>query len=114
MSDDPKLKHTGETQRDEHAVIGGIAGKKVFVIDSVGNIVDFGSQSNLALQLDDVTTTSVTYIGVAAIGTATSAASWQIKKLDESGTPITLTIKWADGNDSFDNIWDNRSSLTYS
>jgi hypothetical protein len=57
------------------------------------------------------TSGSVTYVGKAAIGSATSSAVWQIKKIDESsGTVIT----WADGNSSFDNIWDNRASLTYS
>ena len=67
-----------------------------------------------ALVLDDVTTTSMTYVGKAAMGSATSAASWQIKRIDESGTPNTLVIKWADGDASFNNVWDNRASLTYS
>lgn len=66
-----------------------------------------------ALQLDDVTTSNVTYVGVATIGTATSAASWQIKKIDESGTPETLVITWADSDDSYDNVWDDRASLSY-
>ena len=45
-------------------------------------------------------------VGHAVIGSATSAASWRIKRLDESGDP-ELIIKWADGDSSFDNIWDN-------
>ena len=63
-----------------------------------------------ATQIDEVG--SVTYVGKAAIGSATSASVWQIMKIDESGDP-ELVITWADGNDNFDNVWDNRLSLTY-
>lgn len=51
------------------------------------------------------------YIGKAAIGTATSAASWQVKRLD---TTTLLDITWADGNASYDNVFDNYASLSYS
>lgn len=54
--------------------------------------------------------TNVTYIGTATPGTATSAASWQIKKVDETSGTV---IKYADGNANFDNVWDNRESLSY-
>lgn len=54
---------------------------------------------------------NIQYIGKAKVGTATSAASWQIRELNEtSGTVIT----YADGDAAFDNVWDNRESLTYS
>lgn len=47
---DPKLKKTGETQRDEHAVIANVSGKKVFVIDNAGNqITTFGFATVTAL-----------------------------------------------------------------
>ncbi len=52
----------------------------------------------------------VDYIGEAAIGTATSAASWRIKKVD-SATGVSIT--WA-GAGAFNQIWDNRESLGYS
>lgn len=48
------------------------------------------------------------YFGYASPGTASSAASWKIKRMDSNGI-----ITWADGNASFDNVWDNHSSLTY-
>lgn len=67
-----------------------------------------------ALQLDDVTTTGVTYVGKAAIGSSASGAVWQIKKINETGSPIDLVITWADGNSNYDNIWNDRASLTYS
>jgi len=63
-----------------------------------------------AIVLDDTSTTNVTYIGKAAIGTISSSASWQIKKMDET---TGLIITWADGDSAFNNIWDDRISLTY-
>lgn len=64
-----------------------------------------------ATQIDDTSTASVTYLGRASVGSSTASAVWQIQKIDESTSPAT--IKWADGNASFDNIFNNRTSLTY-
>lgn len=64
-----------------------------------------------ALQLDDAGS-GVTYIGDAVPGTATSAATWRVKRMTETGADIA--IDWADGDADFDNIWDNRASLSYS
>lgn len=68
-------------------------------------------QPNLILRLDDTTTANVIYIGKSFFTTLTSVAKWQIFKIDET-TGLVLT--WADGNDLFDNIWDNRAGLSYS
>ncbi len=53
--------------------------------------------------LDDTSTANVTYVGSAAIGSATSAAVWQIQKIDETtGMAITwandglFTAKWTE------------------
>jgi hypothetical protein len=62
-------------------------------------------------EVDEVSS-SVTYVGIAAPGTATSAASWQIKKITTTGADIEIIF--ADGNSNFDNVWDDRASLTYS
>ena len=71
---------------------------------SVASSVVYGTR------IDEATST-VTYIGKATPGTATSVSLWQIQKIDTTtGTVIT----WADGNGDFDNVWDNRTSLTYS
>ncbi len=51
------------------------------------------------------------YLGEADPGTAESAASWRIKKIDTTGD---IFILWADGNNNYDNVWDNRLSLSYS
>lgn len=68
----------------------------------------------LSVRIDDISTSGVTYIGKAIIGSSTSSSAWQIIKIDETGTPITCSITYADGNANFDNIFDNRTSLTYS
>ncbi len=62
--------------------------------------------------LVDESTTTVTYVGDAATGSATSGSLWRIKRLTQSGT--VLIIEWANGNGNFSNIWDNRVSLGYS
>jgi hypothetical protein len=53
----------------------------------------------------------ITYIGESVPGAATSTASWRIQKITIAGTLTTIT--WAAGGSKFDQIWDNRASLTY-
>lgn len=67
-----------------------------------------GSTSQYTLRVDDGDT--YMYIGQATPGTATSAASWRIKRL----TQADLTIVWADGDSSFNNVWDDHATLSYS
>ena len=69
--------------------------------------IAFGG-TKYALRL--ATVGSVDYVGEAAIGTITSSASWRVKKVD-STTGISIT--WA-GTGTFNQIWDNYASLTYS
>lgn len=87
-------------------VTGGGAGFSAEISQSLDTLA-----SNYATQIDDTSTASVTYIGKAAIGSSSASALWQIQKIDESASPTTIT--WADGNDAFDNIFNNRTSLTY-
>jgi hypothetical protein len=103
--------------------LGG--GKTIFAGSNAPEVVGVknksGQQVNLLTEdifssyfktLIDKTSTTVIYIGKASIGSNTSAASWQITKIDLSTSVISFL--WADGNTNFDNVWDNRSSLTYS
>lgn len=53
----------------------------------------------------------MTYIAIAAPGTAQSSALWQCKKIDET-TGIVIT--WADGDSEFDNVATDLTALTYS
>ena len=59
---------------------------------------------------DNTTSAGYTYTGFATPGSVTSAAVWLvIRTTDADGT-----LLFADGNKIFDNIWDNRASLSYS
>ncbi len=55
------------------------------------------------------------YHGLAKGGSATSAAVWYIERWSYTGTSVQPDDKLlADGNANFDNIWDDRASLSYS
>lgn len=59
---------------------------------------------------EDSGDSNLTYIGNAVIGSAEASAVWQIKRLDATTGLVKL---WADGADAFDQVWDNRESLSY-
>ena len=59
----------------------------------------------------DTTDGSVIYTGLAIMSSTTDEAVWQIKRTTISGSSIK--DEWADGDINFDNIFDNRGSLTY-
>jgi hypothetical protein len=54
---------------------------------------------------------TITYVGKAIPNSLTSAAVWQVKRLNQTG--VDLDIEFADGEATFDKIYDNRESLTY-
>jgi hypothetical protein len=63
----------------------------------------------------DETLDGYLYIGEALPGAATSSASWRIQRvIFTSIEGEDVSIKWADGDALFDNIWDDRLSKTYS
>lgn len=62
------------------------------------------------IRLDEASTV-ITYVGSAAPGTATAAASWSIKRLDST---TGLVVLWAAGTAAFNQVWDNRAALAYS
>ena len=79
---------------------------------TVNNVINTaGVTAMYATQYDDVGG-NISYLGEALPGSLTSAPVWRIRKLNMASSDLVIT--WADGNDNFDNIWDNRLSLTYS
>jgi hypothetical protein len=63
--------------------------------------------SSSGLIVDQATSTLI-YLGEGLFGALTSEAKWKIKKIDlSSGVRITSS------STDFDQIWDNRASLTY-
>lgn len=87
--------------------------RQKFVLNEAGRVAlsVFDTSGAGVTKVDEVDS-STTYVGWAASGTASSSASWKIQKISVSGT--VTTIEWADGNQLFDNVWDNRASLSYS
>lgn len=79
-------------------------GQEVYVTNMGG--------SDLAVRLD-VASTAVTYVGKAAVGAVTNAAVWKVFKMT-TAVDGDLTIEYADGDADFDNVWDDRATLTYS
>lgn len=77
-------------------------------VDALGNL-SITSKDEI-FYWDDTTTANVVYLGYAAGGSATSASVWKIAKVDTSSKNILL----ADGNNNYDNKWDDRASLSYS
>ena len=90
----------------EHGKAGGV---------SDGQGFKFTREIDETMIVDEASST-VTYIGWAIPGSNSTEgkadARWKIKKIDETTNPTV--IGYADGNDNYDNIWDNRASLSYS
>lgn len=122
-SADQAIVYSYDEATNSLKVVGGnttvtdVAGKKSLdvnvtslTLSSSDDSVETRSQP-MKTAIDEASST-VTYIGEATTGTTTSSSNWRIKRLTQSGS--VLIIEWADGNGNFDNIWDNRTSLTYS
>lgn len=98
------------------STLGGSASTNVLTLDYDTTTMDDADELQIHYMapddnviIDDSGST-YTYFGFAAPGSATSAARWKIKRL----TQATNVFQLADGNDQYDNIWDNRASLSYS
>ena len=77
-----------------------------------GNQGPSGSNvSTYAVRIDQFDTTTI-YRGEAQAGSSEGAASWRIQKFVIVGDDVTIT--WASGNTTFDKIWTNRLSYSYS
>lgn len=81
----------------------------------VSGIVSDVRQPPCALRLDDTVSSTIYYCAQAVAGALTSAAVWQIQRITFT-TPgeDDTTVEWADGDIKFDNVWDDRLTLSYS
>lgn len=71
-----------------------------------------GESSNNDSATQTAESGSITYVGSAAPGALTSDAVWRIKRLTES--TAGLIVEFADGDDAYNNIWDNVTTLSFS
>ena len=82
------------------------------VINQLINITGGDDFDNKLLQVDCDSVVGTTFLGYAASGSLTSGAVWAVKKIVETGSNYSIT--WADGNKNFDNVWNDRLTLSYS
>jgi hypothetical protein len=89
-------------------ITGGIAQVDEFIDQKLDDYI----LKALEKQIDDHSSDStITYVGEADPGSATSSSVWRIKRIVE--TSSNISIEWADGNGNFDNVYDDRESLSY-
>ena len=67
--------------------------------------------STYAIRIDQFDSTTI-YRGEATAGSLDAGASWRIQKLTIAGEDISVT--WASGNNTFDKVWNDRLTYTYS
>ena len=60
----------------------------------------------------DFSTSDTLYRGWANVGSSSASAVWRIQRISISDG--VYTFEWADGDADFDNVWDDRASLSYS
>lgn len=71
-------------------------------------MVDILNKVKLRVIVDTSTSSTYIYIGKADRDTATSSALWFVQRID-----LTNGADVASASEEFDQIWDNRVSLTY-
>jgi hypothetical protein len=68
---------------------------------------------------EDTVDANVYYVGNARPRTAAATAAWRIQKIVLAGAgssspgDTSLTVFWANGDDRFEHVWDDRQSLSY-
>jgi len=109
-NDDVEFKQVHEVQGD--AILIFDAAKQKFVSESITSIME-RIRVELEVQYNRIVEVvgNYTYVGEAEPGTATSASTWRIKRVDEDGD--VTEIFWANGTDTFDKVWDNKATYTY-
>ena len=70
------------------------------------------ADGDLTTNYDSVSTT-LAYVGKAVAGAQSTGAVWQVKRLVFNAEG-DVTTTFADGDSGFNNIWNDRASLTYS
>lgn len=98
------------SSRAQEYAVSPIAPSKWLLPDgSVVSAMPVLSSGELTFLLDD-SASPVLYMGWAAPGSLASESKWRICKVD---TTSGVSMKYADGNTNFDNIWGSRTELSY-
>lgn len=65
-------------------------------------------------QRTDFVGDTIIYKGWADVGELESATTWRIQKIEFVGVDGDIVITWAEGDNNFDNVWNDRLIYTYS
>ena len=57
---------------------------------------------------------NIIYIGFAKPGSSEDKPVWAIKKIEYDDNGNLAAVKWAEGNNNFDKIWNDRTTYSYS
>jgi len=80
--------------------------------NSQNNIREYNLRLGDFPQLIDEVSNTLTYVGYAlTVGADQGSAVWKIKKIEQIGT--VWYVQYANGDDQYINIWNNRSILNY-
>lgn len=91
------LRIPSATDYEEHSAVGDLStGRRFKAVQAV------------PMKCMNATNASLTFYGFTKPGSATSDALWRIIAEDALGN-----TSFADGNDLFDNVWDNRGTYVY-
>lgn len=93
---------------------GATSDNQVTIISQLDDILDVlntdTNDKRLAVRLDEVSDT-LFYVGKAEIGKVDSDANWLIVRYTTTGS--ILKAEYANGSESFNQVWNDRATLTY-
>jgi hypothetical protein len=96
-------------------LVGSISTIGTMPAISMGNISDgtiTTKEEDYDIRIDKVSD-GTSYYGFAALGQGTNTAGTVWKIMQKVYSSTSSVFLFADGNKNFDNIWDNRGTLTY-
>lgn len=119
----PNRQSAPETELSEQAILNNsfdrvfkvlafeLLGKNGSTLQTIGTDLRGSLDVQGAFQFNqNSSNAAILYTGEAVIGASTASPVWRICKIDTSNG---VNIKYADGDEEFNNIYDNRESLTY-
>lgn len=83
-------------------------------VDLAGRLRAVTTAPSLIISIDSDASHNPQYLGLAAKNTTAAQALWQIRKFTIDGNSNVSAIRYANGSEAFNAVWDDRASLSYS
>lgn len=86
-----------------------------FVCASDGSVIPSPDAALKARIQDDSVNPDICYVGNAVVGELEASPVWRIKRITSTtvGLIESIDVDFADGDDLYNNIWDDRETLSY-